>query len=150
MLRPFTRFLFLLVLPLLLLSACGLVDHKCGCAPPPGLSDAQVVHTWKLNQTWTGDQQTATGAQIKDQYTLELRPQGGYTQTILATNDAYAGTWRLTDSGHSLVLTDHKGDAHTYSVDGAWPHGGTQPEQLLLYSQNKDQVREKLVFDLQP
>ncbi|WP_303310789.1 hypothetical protein [Hymenobacter sp. BT730] len=137
-----------LLLSGLLLSSCEHTD--CGCVAPPGFSDSQLLHTWRLDEISQAGKVLSSGTAIKDQYTLTFKTKGSYTQTILASGNELSGTWQLTSNGHALELTDHKGDIQAYAIEGSWPHGGSIPEQISLYRENKDKLVETLVFSLVP
>ncbi|HEX8426833.1 hypothetical protein [Hymenobacter sp.] len=142
------HFLLLLLLLAGMLTACN--NQDCGCVPPPGLADSQLLHTWQLDKILGDGQVISSGNDIKDRYTLAFKAQHIYTQTILATGTEFNGTWKLTSAGHSLELTDHKGDIQTYSINGSWPNGGSQPEQILLHQNNNAKETNTLEFGLIP
>lgn len=135
---------FFLLLLTGLLASC---EPECDCSAPPGFSEAQLLHTWRLDEVGSTGQVISSGEAIKDRYTLTFKTQGIYTQKILATGDEFQGMWELTNSGHTLELTDHKGTISTYGLQGSWPNGGNQPEQISLLRENKDKVWEGFIFN---
>ena len=141
-----TRLFSLFMLVVCLLSSCA--QRECGCEPPPGLAETQLLRTWRLEQIRQGEQQQLQPVDSVNRYTLTFHPQGSYTQTQLVSKQQTQGVWQLTAAGHELHLTDAQGLKHTYTVAGSWPHGGTQPEQLLFYGQTKDRMLQTLVFGL--
>ncbi|RPD45339.1 hypothetical protein DNI29_18315 [Hymenobacter sediminis] len=104
-------------------SSCNLLEsHDCKCAPPPKepVTPAALskVDTWYLNEVNSGGQLTRTNA-IKDRYSIQFRTDGTYVQTLLADGTAYNGTWMLMGADNRILhLTDHKGAAQEYSVEG--------------------------------
>ena len=143
------RIYSLLLVFLLLMAGCE--PTACGCDPvAPGFSESQLLYTWRLDEISSADQVTSRAEAIKDRYTLTFKTQGTYTQKILATGDEFQGSWELINSGHNLKLTDHKGDIQTYDLQGSWPNGGNQPEQISLNRENKDKVWEAFIFTRMP
>jgi hypothetical protein len=105
---------------------------------------AQLVHTWQLDQIMAGGQYT-DGPNIKDRYRIQFMADGRYAQTLLADSTRYVGTWKLAgDGNHTLQLTDHKGAAQEYTINGA-------SSQKLLYGRgNKENKYELYTFTLVP
>jgi hypothetical protein len=96
--------------------------------------------TWWLQEVVVADQITR-GADIKDRYTMRFQSDGTYTQTILTTGTEYQGKYRLMGADNrTLHLTDHKGDAQEYTLEG----GGS--ENLTYSRKNKAGQREILSF----
>ncbi|TGE08171.1 hypothetical protein [Hymenobacter fodinae] len=96
--------------------------------------------TWWLQEVAIAGQITR-GAAIKDRYTMRFHSDGTYTQTLVADGTEYKGKYMLMGSDNStLHLTDHKGDAQEYTLEG----GGTE---TLMYSRlNKAGQREVFSF----
>ncbi|AHJ96699.1 hypothetical protein [Hymenobacter swuensis] len=119
----FTRtvlFALFLATPAALTSCQDPID--CGCTPPPvePVTSAALtrIATWWLNEASNAGQTTSTDA-IKDRYSMQFKPDGTYTQTMLADGTTYAGAWMLMGTDNRILhLTDHKGAAQEYNVDG--------------------------------
>jgi hypothetical protein len=112
------------------------------------VSDAELLRTWRLDEISQSGKVTSSGAAIKDRYTLTFQAQGSYTQKLLPTGDEFIGTWKLTNSGHTLDLIDHKGAPQTYEIRGNKPSGGPS-NQLSLTREIRGQMETK-VFNLVP
>jgi hypothetical protein len=147
--RSYSYILTLIVLLVLagLVTSC---EKACGCSPMPpiGVSDAELLRTWRLDEISQSGKVTSSGAAIKDRYTLTFQAQGSYTQKLLPTGDEFIGTWKLTNSGHTLDLIDHKGAPQTYEIRGNKPSGGPS-NQLSLTREIRGQMETK-VFNLVP
>ena len=141
--RTFQPFVFFFLLLTGLLASC---EPECGCEAPPGFSESQLLHTWRLDEVGSAGQVGSRTEAIKGRYTITFETQGIYTQKTLAAGDEFQGTWELTNSGHTLELTDYKGDIQLYDLQGSWPNGGSQPEQISLHRENKDNIWETLTF----
>ena len=127
----------------LLLSSCD--NQKCGCAPPPRppvtVAALTSVAPWWLQEVTQGGQ-TTYDTHIKDRYSLRLRLDGTYTQTLLSDDStAYNGTWLLMGAeNRTLHLTDHKGAAQEYTV------GDVSDKALYLYRPDKNGQPESYLF----
>ena len=97
----------------LTLSSCQNDDSQ-----PDTASQQLVKGTWRLDQIrYTGaNARVTSGDDIKDRYSLAFRPDGTYTQKLLADNTTYNGTWKLLNENTALYLVDHKGTASTYKL----------------------------------
>lgn len=108
-----------------LASSCGLIDAPdCGCAPPPRqpVTAAALTSTatWYLQETTVAGK-TTKAADLKDRYSMQFRPTGTYTQTLLADGTQYEGTWMLMGADNrTLHLVDHKGETQEYTIEGAY------------------------------
>lgn len=112
--RSFSLFLFFLCL-FGLVGSCD--NTSCGCDPIPPITAAQLAYKWRLDEIRIGDQITSSSAAIKDRYTIEFRPDGGYTQTLLADGTTFDGTWKTEGNGNrELRLIDHKKAPHNYRL----------------------------------
>jgi hypothetical protein len=127
---------------LTLLSSC---DENSDPEPTPEITPAALTasSSWRLDEISLNGQTSSSGATIKDRYTLNFRPGGSYTQTLLADSTAYVGTWMLMGS-NVLHFVDHKGDSHEYTLKGL-------TSQKLRYSWiNKAGHTEEDLFSAQP
>ena len=100
--------------------------------------------SWRLDQIKEAGQVTSAGAAIKDQYSLTFRPDGTYTQKLLADNTTYNGTWMLMSNNSVLHLTDHKGDSNQYTLASL-----TATELRYIFTNKTGQVEER-TFSAQP
>ena len=141
--------LFRLTLLALSLTTLGLGSCKKDDTPPPQpttLTASQQLTTgsWRLDQIKESGQVTSSGANIKDQYALTFRPDGSYTQKILANSTAYPGTWMLMGNNTVLHLTDNKGTSNQYTV------AALSATELRYSFTNKNGVTEERTFSAQP
>ncbi|ALD21428.1 hypothetical protein AM218_09605 [Hymenobacter sp. DG25A] len=126
------------------LSSCEKEPLDCGCTPPPRptFTSAQLTQatTWRLDEM-VADGNTTRTESIKDRFSLAFKADGTYTQTLLADNTVFQGTWTLTDAFYStLNLTDHKGALQQYSLARA-------DDQILTYGHlNKDNKWDYYIF----
>jgi hypothetical protein len=125
-------------------------EKACGCSPMPalGMTETELSRTWRLDEISKAGQVTSSGSAIKDRYTLTFQGQGNYTQKLLTTGDEFTGTWKLTNSGHTLDLIDHKGAPQTYEIRGNKPSGGPS-NQISLIREIQGQMETK-VFNQVP
>ena len=140
---PRLRFLFPVML-LTLGTAASCSKDKEDPTPAVAItavSKTQLVGTWRLDDVYTAGTLTASGAAIKDRYTIQFRADDTYTQTLLADGTVYAGTWKLDDASSLLLhLTDHKGDPQDYAISSV-------SDKALRYSRlNKDGQTVELRF----
>ncbi|RSK36321.1 hypothetical protein [Hymenobacter metallilatus] len=93
-------------------------NTSCGCdpVPVPSVVMAQMAQKWRLDEVYLNNQLAGSGSTIKDRYTIQLRADGTYVQTLLADGTTYNGTWKLEESNMLLNLVDHKGAAQDYTV----------------------------------
>jgi hypothetical protein len=110
------------------------------------LTATQQITTgsWRLDQITERGQVIGTGAGIKDQYSLTFRPDGTYTQKVLAANTTYSGTWMLMNNNTTLHLTDSKGESTEYIVVKL------SATELRYSFINKDGFMEERLFSAQP
>jgi hypothetical protein len=113
---------------------------------PTALTATQqiTVGSWRLDQITERGQVTGTGAGIKDQYSLTFRPDGTYTQKVLAANTTYPGTWMLMNNNTTLHLTDSKGESSEYNVVKL------SATELRYSFINKGGFMEERLFSAQP
>ena len=103
-----------------------------------------TVGNWRLDQIRQDGAVLSSGAAIKDQYALTFRPDGTYTQRLLADNTRYNGTWMLMSNNSMLHLTDHKGTENAYTVVSL-----TSTELRYSFTNKTNQTEER-VFSAQP
>jgi hypothetical protein len=132
------------------LSALSLLVALSSCtkepAAPAAATASQQLTTgsWRLDEIRQAGQVSSSGPNIKDRYSLTFRPDGTYTQKLLADNTAYQGTaWSLTGTS-MLHLTDHKGAQATYTLLRL------TPQELRYHFTNKANQTEEHVFSAQP
>ncbi len=117
-----------------------------GCTldePKPQYSAQQLVTgSWLLEEIRQSGQVSASGATIKDRYSLDFNSDGTYTQKLLADNSTYQGTWALMDD--KLRLKDHKGTDFAYTMDYL------TTAELRYNFINKNGQFESLFFSAQP
>ncbi|QDA59138.1 lipocalin-like domain-containing protein [Hymenobacter jejuensis] len=127
-----------------LLSSCD--PSSCGCAPPPAphVTAAQLLHKWQQSELQIGTPSVVVrDNDIKNRYAIEFRTDGTYTQTLLADNSTYTGTWMLMEPDNRMLhLTDQKGDIQEYTIISV-------SDQTLVYSRpNKAGQQEYYSFKL--
>jgi hypothetical protein len=112
--RSSILFLFFLCL----FGVVGSCDNtSCGCDPIPPITTSQLAYKWRLDEIRIANQITSSSAGIKDRFTIEFRPDGSYTQTLLADGTTFDGTWKIAGSGNrELRLIDHKKAPHDYRL----------------------------------
>ena len=134
-------FLFLVVLAGFTLGSCQKKDDF----QPQKVTTPQLTNgSWRLDQILQNGVVTSNGTTIKDRYSLAFRPDGTYTQTLLADNTTYTGTWLLLNSNITLRLIDNKGTASDYTL-------ATLSDTELRYSfTNKNGQVEERDFSAQP
>ena len=100
--------------------------------------------SWRLDEIKQAGQVASSGSTIKDRYALTFRPNGTYTQKVLADNTAYDGTWQLLNNSATLRITDQKGTANDYTV-------ASLTATTLRYTfTNRDGQAEERTFSAQP
>jgi hypothetical protein len=135
--------------PLLFLSlafaglSLGNCSKKDDSEPTNITNPLLTTGTWRLDQIIQDGQVTSSGASIKDRYTLKFVTGGAYTQTLLADNTAYNGTWTL-EKSNDFHLTDYKGTKNDYKLDNL-----TSTELRYSFT-NKTNQSEVRVFSAQP
>lgn len=107
-------------------------------------SQQLTAGSWRLEEINQNGKVTSSGANIKDRYSLSFRADGTYTQTLLADNSTYVGTWMLMNDNSVLHYTDHKGAKSEYKLTGV------KPNELRYSYTNKTNQQEELVFSAQP
>ena len=100
--------------------------------------------SWRLDQIKEAGQVTSAGSNIKDQYSLTFRPDGTYTQKLLADNTTYTGTWMLMSNNTILHFVDHKGATSEYTLASL-----TAAELRYVFTNKTNQVEEH-TFSAQP
>lgn len=138
-----SRFLLLFVLTGFTLGSC---KKTTDTPAPTTLSASQQLTTgsWRLDQIKQGGQVTSSGTGIKDQYSLTFRPDGTYTQKLLADNTTYPGTWMLMNNTTTLHFTDSKGASSEYAVASL-----TATELRYTFTNKNNQLEER-TFSAQP
>ncbi len=125
----------------------GSCKKDSGTTPQPTtLTATQQLTTgsWRLDQIKQNGQVTGTGAAIKDQYSLTFRPDGTYTQKLLADNTTYAGTYVLMNNNTMLHLMDAKGSSSEYILATL-----SATELRYTYTNKTNQLEER-TFSAQP
>lgn len=142
--NPFRPTILALSLATLGLGSCKKDDTPT--PQPTTLTASQQLSTgsWRLDQVKEGGQVTSSGTNIKDQYSLTFRPDGSYTQKILANGTAYPGTWMLMTNNTVLHLTDNKGTSTEYTV------AALSTAELRYSFTNKNGMTEERTFSAQP
>ena len=143
---PISRFRTVLLLAAfasLTLASCSKDDPK---PQTTVITQSQQLATgsWRLDQIKQNGQVTGTGTAIKDQYSLTFRPDGTYTQKVLADNTPYAGTWMLMNNNTMLHLTDSKGSSNEYTLAAL-----STTELRYTYTNKANQLEER-TFSAQP
>ena len=139
----FRASLFALALAATGLSSC----QKDDPTPAATLTQQQqqlATGSWRLDQIKQDGQVSSTTTGIKDRYSLKFRSDGTYTQTLLADNTAYNGTWMLMTNNTQLHLTDHKGTANDYTLANL-----SATELRYTYTTKTNQLEER-TFSAQP
>ncbi|GAA3970395.1 lipocalin family protein [Hymenobacter antarcticus] len=142
--------MFRLPLLTLALALSGLSLTSCSKSDPQphtaitASSQQLATGSWRLDQIKEAGQVTSAGAAIKDQYSLTFRPDGTYTQKLLADNTTYNGTWMLMSNNTVLHLTDHKGDSNQYTL------ASLTATELRYTFTNKTGQAEERTFSAQP
>lgn len=142
--NSFRYTLLALALTTIGLSSCK--KDSTATPQPTTLTASQQITTgsWRLDQVKEAGQVTGTGANIKDQYSLTFRTDGGYTQKILADGTTYPGTWMLMSNNTVLHLTDNKGTSTDYAV------ANLSATELRYSFTNKTGATEERTFSAQP
>jgi hypothetical protein len=138
----FPFFLFVFAFLGLALGSCQTDDEDP--APTTISSQYLTVGSWQLDAIQQNSQTTSSGSNIKDRYTLNFRPDGTYTQKLLADNTSFTGTWMLMGGNTILHFTDHKGADHQYTL------ASLTATELRYNWVNKENKIEELVFSAKP
>lgn len=111
----FRFFLSLFAFIGLTLGSCQQDDEP---QPQPTSAHQLTTGSWRLDQIkYSGaNARVTSGDDIKDRYSLTFRPDGTYSQKLLADNTTYNGTWKLAGDNTVLNLTDHKGTESQYKL----------------------------------
>jgi hypothetical protein len=140
----------LLRLRILILALAGFSLASCKKDAPEPTTPAVTAQqqqlatgSWRLDEIKQAGQVTSSTTGIKDRYSLAFRTNGTYTQTLLADNSTYNGTWMLMNNT-VLHLVDHKGTSNDYTL-------ATFTSSQLRYTYtNKDGQTEERTFAAQP
>jgi hypothetical protein len=136
--------LFFFVFASLALGSCSKKDDAQPVAPSATTQQLATSGSWRLDEIKQNSQVSSSGAGIKDRYSLKFRADGTYTQTLLADNTTYNGTWMLMSNNTVLHFVDHKGASSDYTISGV-------SATSLRYSfTNKSSQTEELGFSAQP
>ncbi|HEX8656032.1 MAG TPA: lipocalin family protein [Hymenobacter sp.] len=132
------------------LAFAGLSLASCKKDDPQPSTPAVTVQqqlatgSWRLDEIKQSGRVTSTTTGIKDRYSLTFRPNGTYTQTLLADNTTYNGTWMLMNSNTMLHLVDQKGTNNEYTLTNV------TATQLRYTYPTKDGLLEERTFSAQP
>ncbi|MFD2717648.1 lipocalin family protein [Hymenobacter monticola] len=139
------NWLFLSAFAGLALGSCSKKDDAQPVTPTSATTQQLATSgSWRLDEITQNSQVSSSGAGIKDRYSLKFRADGTYSQTLLADNTTYNGTWMLMSNNTVLDFTDHKGANSEYTISSV---SGTA---LRYRFTNKTNQTEELGFSAQP